>query len=70
MGDGWLAKRMVWLVALWLSLAHVQDARLRSPKDAVESLQQARKVDPIHPVPPEEIARIRQLLDEMEGGPR
>ena len=29
---------------------------------AVESLQQARKVDPIHPVPPEEIARVRDMV--------
>jgi cellulose synthase operon protein C len=45
-------------VALWLSLAQIQDARLRDPKAAVESLKEARKVDPIHPVPPDEIARV------------
>lgn len=45
-------------VSLWLSLAQIQDSRLRDPKAAVDSLQEARKLDPIHPVPPEEIARV------------
>ena len=54
-------------VALWLALAHIQDARLRSPKDAVESLQEARKVDPIHPVPPEEIARVLEAAGDARA---
>ena len=54
-------------VALWLSLAHIQDARLRAPRDAVESLQQARKVDPIHPVPPEEIARVLEAAGDARA---
>lgn len=54
-------------VALWLALAHVQDARLRNPKDAVESLQQARRVDPIHPVPPEEIARVLEAAGDAKA---
>ncbi len=54
-------------VALWLQLAHIQDARLRSPKEAVESLQQARKVDPIHPVPPEEIARVLEAAGDARA---
>jgi len=54
-------------VALWLQLAHIQDARLRNPKDAVESLQQARKVDPIHPVPPEEIARVLEAAGDAKA---
>jgi cellulose synthase operon protein C len=53
-------------VALWLALAQIQDARLRDPRSAVESLRAARQVDPIHPVPPEEIARV---LDAA-GDPR
>lgn len=44
--------------ALWLALAQIQDGRLRQPKDAVASLQAARETDPIHPVPPDEIARV------------
>jgi len=54
-------------VALWLSLAHIQDARLRAPREAVESLQQARKVDPIHPVPPEEIARVLEAAGDARA---
>jgi len=54
-------------VALWLALAHIQDARLRTPKDAVESLQAARRVDPIHPVPPEEIARVLEAAGDARA---
>ena len=54
-------------VALWLSLAHVQDARLRDPKAAVEALQAARSVDPIHPVPPEEIARVLEAAGDARA---
>ncbi|MDB4933168.1 MAG: domain protein putative component of TonB system, partial [Labilithrix sp.] len=54
-------------VALWLALAHVQDARLRDPKAAVEALQQARTVDPIHPVPPEEIARVLEAAGDARA---
>jgi tetratricopeptide (TPR) repeat protein len=54
-------------VALWLSLAHVQDARLRDPKAAVEALQAARTVDPIHPVPPEEIARVLEAAGDARA---
>ena len=54
-------------VSLWLALAHVQDARLRSPKEAVEALQQARAVDPIHPVPPEEIARVLEAAGDARA---
>lgn len=45
-------------VAIWLHLAHIYDARLHDPKSAVEALQEARKADPVHPVPPDEIARV------------
>jgi tetratricopeptide (TPR) repeat protein len=54
-------------VALWLSLAHVQDARLRDPKAAVEALQAARTADPIHPVPPEEIARVLEAAGDARA---
>ena len=54
-------------VALWLSLAHVQDARLRDPKAAVASLQQARAADPVHPVPPEEIARVLEAAGDARA---
>ena len=54
-------------VALWLNLAHVEDARLRDPKAAVEALQAARAVDPIHPVPPEEIARVLEAAGDARA---
>ena len=53
-------------VALWLALAQMQHARLRAPIDALASLEQARALDPAHPVPPEEIARVV----EDHGDPR
>ena len=45
-------------VSLWLALAQLQHQRLRKPLEAMQSLEQARALDPSHPVPPEEIARI------------
>src|ERR1019366_1713060 len=53
-------------VAMWLSLAQMQHSRLRAPLDALASLEQARALDPAHPVPPEEIARVV----EDHGDPR
>jgi tetratricopeptide (TPR) repeat protein len=53
--------------ALWLALAHIQDARLRAPRDAVASLQAAREADPIHPVPPDEIARVLEAHGDAPG---
>ncbi len=53
-------------VALWIALAQMQHARLRAPMDALASLEQARSLDPAHPVPPEEIARVV----EDHGDPR
>jgi len=52
-------------VDLWLSLARIYDVRLRSPKDAIKCLQSAHKCDPIHPVPPEEIARILETAGDF-----
>jgi tetratricopeptide (TPR) repeat protein len=45
-------------VSLWLALAQLQHQRLRKPLEAMQSLEQARALDPAHPVPPEEIARV------------
>ncbi len=60
-------------VPLWLALAQMQHQRLGRPLDAMASLEQARALDPTHPVPPEEIARIledhgdaRVLRDAIE----
>jgi tetratricopeptide (TPR) repeat protein len=53
-----LAKSASEKVALWLALAQAQHVRLHKPVDAVTSLEQAAALDPAHPVPPEEIARV------------
>jgi tetratricopeptide (TPR) repeat protein len=60
-------------VALWLVLAQMQHARLHRPLDAMQSLERARALDPSHPVPPDEIARVledhgdaRALRDAIE----
>ncbi len=45
-------------LSLYLSLSQIQDKKLRSPTDALRSLQAAHALDPTHPVPPEEIARM------------
>ena len=54
-------------VSLWLHLAQIYDARLRDPKSAVQALQEARKADPIHPVPPEEIARVLESAGDSKA---
>lgn len=54
-------------VALLLALAQIQDVRLRSPKDAIASLQAARRADPVHPVPPEEIARVLEAAGDARA---
>ncbi len=53
--------------ALWISLAHIQDARLNSPRDAVTSLVEGRKADPVHPVPPDEIARVLEATGDARA---
>jgi hypothetical protein len=53
-------------VALWIALGQMQHTRLRAPLEALSSLEQARSLDPSHPVPPEEIARVV----EDHGDPR
>jgi flagellar motility protein MotE (MotC chaperone) len=45
-------------VALYLGLAQLQHARLHAPLDALGSLEHAQALDPTHPVPAEEIARV------------
>ena len=45
-------------VSLWLALAQLQETRLRTPYDAIESLNAARAGGPTHPVPDVEIARV------------
>jgi tetratricopeptide (TPR) repeat protein len=45
-------------VALWLALAQTLHGRLHRPLDAMRALEQARSLDPAHPVPPEELARV------------
>ncbi len=45
-------------VALWLSLAHLQNTRLRAPLDAMVSLERARALDPTNPVAREEAANV------------
>lgn len=45
-------------VSLWLALAQLQHQRLRKPLEAMQSLEHARALDPSHPVPPAEIARV------------
>ena len=54
-------------VALWLQLAQIYDARLRDPKAAVLALQEARRADPIHPVPPDEIARVLEAAGDAKA---
>jgi tetratricopeptide (TPR) repeat protein len=60
-------------VSLWLTLAHIQNAHLHNALEAVASLEQASALDPSHPVPAEEIARVmedhgdvRALRDAIE----
>jgi tetratricopeptide (TPR) repeat protein len=51
-------------LSLWLALANIQHQRLHKPQDALASLRSARALDPAHPVPPEEIARVLQSVGE------
>ena len=55
------------VVSLWLALAQVQRDRLRAPAEALASLKAARVVDPSHPVPPEEIARLLESTGDAAG---
>ncbi len=47
-----------------LALAHIEEANLGSPAQALESLRAARELDPAHLAPPEEIARILTTLGD------
>jgi tetratricopeptide (TPR) repeat protein len=53
-------------VALWLTIAEIERTRLRAPLEALASLERAMALDPTHPLPPEEMARV--LADR--GDPR
>jgi tetratricopeptide (TPR) repeat protein len=60
-------------VALWLAVAQVERTRLHAPLEALGALEQALALDPAHPVPPQEIARVledrgdaRALRDAVE----
>ena len=55
------------VMGLWLTLSEVENTRLKDPKRAIQSLQSARKVDPSHPVPPEEIARVLEASGDAQG---
>ena len=54
-------------VGLWIALAQIQDMRLHTPLDALASLQAARALDPSHPVPPEEIARVLDATGDVRA---
>ncbi len=52
---------------LWLDLARILEVHLRDVKGALEALREARAVDPSHPVPPEEIARLLESAEDFRG---
>ncbi len=54
------------VVRLWFALAEVQRRDLKQPHEAVKSLQAARKLDPSHPMPPAEIARILESGEDQK----
>ena len=54
-------------VGLWLCLARVCDVRLGQTQDALLALESAKKIDPVHPVPPVEIARMLRKVGDFEG---
>lgn len=54
-------------VSLLLTLAGILDTRLRSPHLALEALKGARTLDPVHPVPPEQIARVLEATGDSRA---
>lgn len=54
-------------LSLWLDLARVLEIHLRDVKGALEALREARHLDPLHPVPPEEIARLLETAEDWAG---
>jgi tetratricopeptide (TPR) repeat protein len=54
-------------VTLWLSLARVCDVRLGAKDEALDALEAAKKIDPVHPVPPLEIARVLRKAGDYDG---
>jgi tetratricopeptide (TPR) repeat protein len=59
-----LAKTNQERLSLWLALAQIQDTRLRSANEALKSLKAAAAIDPKHPVPPAEIARVLAAIGD------
>ncbi len=49
---------------LWLDLARILEVHLRDVKGSLEALREARALDPDHPVPPEEIARLLEAAED------
>jgi tetratricopeptide (TPR) repeat protein len=49
---------------LLLSLAHIEETRLKAPLDALATLQAARAIDPRHPMPPDAMARVLESVGE------
>ncbi len=54
-------------MALWLGLAELQRSRLRAPSEALASLERAAALDPSHPVPAQEMARVLADGDDARG---
>jgi tetratricopeptide (TPR) repeat protein len=54
-------------MSMWLTLAEVQRSRLRAPGEAFASLEQALAIDPSHPVPAQEMARLLEDSDDARG---
>jgi cellulose synthase operon protein C len=54
-------------IALWLALAEIERARLRAPAEALASLGHALDLDPGHPVPAQEMARVLEDDDDARG---
>jgi tetratricopeptide (TPR) repeat protein len=52
--------------SLWLTLAHVQAARLRDPAKAAASLRSAHQIDPAHPVPTDETAKMLESAGDHQ----
>ncbi len=54
-------------VTLWLALARVADVRLGATADALTALESAKKIDPVHPLPAIEIARVLRKSCDYEA---
>jgi tetratricopeptide (TPR) repeat protein len=54
-------------VSMWLALAQLQHVRLRAASDALASLERARALDPLHPVPVEEVLRVLEAKGDARA---